>query len=53
MLFRLFDIWKPGPVRAAERRFHGGVGVMLDDMVAGALGGAALALAVLGLGDVA
>ena len=41
-LFRLFDIWKPGPVRWAERRFAGGVGVMADDMVAGALGAVAL-----------
>lgn len=35
--FRLFDIWKPGPVRWAERRFSGGLGVMLDDVVAGVL----------------
>ena len=34
-LFRLFDIWKPWPVRVADRRVHGGLGVMLDDMVAG------------------
>jgi phosphatidylglycerophosphatase A len=34
--FRLFDVWKPGPVRWAERRFPGGAGVMLDDVVAGA-----------------
>ncbi len=39
LLFRLFDIWKPGPVGWAERRFAGGVGVMLDDVVAGALAG--------------
>jgi phosphatidylglycerophosphatase A len=37
LLFRLFDIWKPGPVRWAEQRFAGGAGVMLDDVVAGAL----------------
>ena len=37
LLFRLFDIWKPGPVGWAERRFAGGAGVMLDDVVAGAL----------------
>jgi len=37
LLFRLFDIWKPGPVAWAERRFAGGAGVMLDDVVAGAL----------------
>jgi phosphatidylglycerophosphatase A len=42
--FRLFDIWKPGPVRWAERRFAGGAGVMADDVVAGVLGAAALVL---------
>ncbi|MCB1339616.1 MAG: phosphatidylglycerophosphatase A [Pseudooceanicola sp.] len=36
LLFRLFDIWKPGPVGWADRR-HDGVGVMLDDVLAGAL----------------
>ncbi len=35
VLFRLFDIWKPWPVRWADRRLHGGVGVMLDDVLAG------------------
>ena len=34
LLFRLFDIWKPQPVRAAES-LSGGVGVMADDVVAG------------------
>ncbi len=34
-LFRLFDIWKPWPVRVADRRVHGGFGVMLDDVIAG------------------
>lgn len=33
--FRLFDIWKPWPVRLADRRVKGGVGVMLDDVLAG------------------
>ncbi|MFQ5513291.1 MAG: phosphatidylglycerophosphatase A [Myxococcota bacterium] len=33
-LFRLFDIWKPWPVRAAES-LRGGLGVMADDLVAG------------------
>ena len=36
--FRLFDITKPWPVRQAER-LHGGVGVMTDDIVAGAYAG--------------
>ena len=35
--FRWFDIRKPGPVRWAEERFTGGVGVMADDIVAGVL----------------
>ena len=42
LLFRLFDIWKPWPVRWADRNVHGGVGVMLDDLLAGALALAAL-----------
>ena len=34
-LFRFFDIVKPGPVRTAERA-RGGLGIMLDDLAAGA-----------------
>lgn len=34
-LFRLFDVWKPWPIRALDRGVHGGVGIMLDDIVAG------------------
>ena len=41
VLFRLFDQFKPWPARAAER-LPGGLGVMLDDVVAGAWGAAAL-----------
>ena len=33
-LFRLFDIWKPFPIRQVERRVKGGFGVMLDDALA-------------------
>ena len=36
-LFRLFDVFKPGPVRRMER-FPGGDGILLDDLVAGLLG---------------
>ncbi|MEC7304951.1 MAG: phosphatidylglycerophosphatase A [Pseudomonadota bacterium] len=36
LLFRLFDIAKPGPVKMAER-LPGGIGVMADDVVAGVL----------------
>lgn len=33
-LFRLFDIWKPFPIRMFEQRIPGGLGVMFDDLVA-------------------
>jgi phosphatidylglycerophosphatase A len=33
-LFRAFDIGKPPPIRWLERRFRGGFGVMIDDIVA-------------------
>lgn len=33
-LFRLFDIWKPWPIRDLDHRMAGGVGIMLDDLVA-------------------
>jgi len=46
VLFRCFDIWKPGPVRWAERRFEGGVGVMMDDLVGGILAAVVLVAAV-------
>ena len=41
LLFRLFDIVKPGPVRMAEN-LPGGIGVMADDIVAGMLAAACL-----------
>ncbi|MEM7076787.1 MAG: phosphatidylglycerophosphatase A [Pseudomonadota bacterium] len=44
LLFRVFDIWKPGPVGWADRR-HDALGVMLDDIFAGVM--AALGVAVL------
>jgi phosphatidylglycerophosphatase A len=43
-LFRLFDIWKPWPVRWADREVHGGFGTMLDDLLAGAYAFALLQL---------
>lgn len=33
-LFRFFDIVKPWPIRQVEKRFGGGLGIMLDDIVA-------------------
>jgi len=38
VVFRVLDIWKPGPVRWAERNFAGGLGVMADDLLAGVFG---------------
>lgn len=38
LLFRLFDIWKPGAVDAAQR-LSGGWGVVMDDVLAGLLAG--------------
>ena len=35
LLFRIFDIWKPGPIGRADR-MGTPLGVMLDDLVAGA-----------------
>jgi phosphatidylglycerophosphatase A len=35
ILFRLFDILKPWPINWVERNTPGGLGVMLDDVVAG------------------
>ena len=33
--FRIFDIWKPWPIRQIERSTPGGYGIMLDDVIAG------------------
>lgn len=42
VLFRLFDILKPWPIRWIDRRVHGGLGIMLDDVLAGLLAWAGL-----------
>lgn len=34
VLFRLFDILKPWPINVIDRRLHGGLGIMLDDILA-------------------
>ena len=34
-LFRLFDIWKPWPIREVDHGMPGGAGIMLDDVMAG------------------
>ena len=35
ILFRVFDILKPGPIGWLDKHVHGGVGIVLDDMAAG------------------
>ncbi len=35
LLFRLFDIFKPWPIRLIDQRCHGGLGIVLDDLLAG------------------
>jgi phosphatidylglycerophosphatase A len=37
VLFRLFDIWKPWPISWMDKNIGGGLGVVLDDVAAGAL----------------
>ncbi len=43
VLFRIFDIWKPPPVDRFQR-LPGGVGVVADDLGAGAYGGLVMGL---------
>ena len=45
LLFRLFDIWKPWPIYEIDAKVSGGLGIMLDDVLAGVY--ALLALQVL------
>ncbi len=41
-LFRLFDIVKPWPIRDLDHSISGGIGIMLDDLVAAGYGAACL-----------
>jgi phosphatidylglycerophosphatase A len=43
-LFRLFDVVKPFPAGVIDRRVHGGLGIVGDDLVAGAYAGLAARL---------
>ncbi len=44
VLFRIFDVWKPWPISWLDRRMKGGLGVMIDDVVAGIFAALALTL---------
>ena len=39
LLFRLFDIWKPWPISWVDRNIQGGLGILLDDLIAGFFAG--------------
>ena len=44
VLFRLFDIVKPWPISWADKSLHGGLGIMVDDVIAGIFAGIILQL---------
>ncbi|TWX54096.1 phosphatidylglycerophosphatase A family protein [Colwellia hornerae] len=35
ILFRIFDIFKPWPISYVDKNLHGGLGIMVDDILAG------------------
>ena len=43
-LFRLFDIWKPWPIREVDHGMRGGAGIMLDDVMAAIMAAGVLLL---------
>jgi phosphatidylglycerophosphatase A len=45
LFFRIFDILKPWPIRWLDRRIPGGMGIMLDDVLAGVYAWVCLKLA--------
>ncbi len=47
--FRLFDIWKPSTIGWIDRELKGGLGVMLDDVLAGIAGGLLTAVILIGI----
>lgn len=38
LLFRFLDIVKPWPIKVIDQKVSGGLGIMLDDMIAGGMG---------------
>jgi phosphatidylglycerophosphatase A len=38
-LFRVFDIFKPWPIKWIDQKVEGGLGIMLDDVIAGIMAG--------------
>jgi len=48
-MFRVMDILKPWPIHWIDRHVHGGVGIMLDDVLAGVFAWLAMQLLIWGL----
>lgn len=48
--FRLFDIWKPSTIGWIDREIKGGLGVMMDDVLAGIAGGLLTVVLLMGIG---
>jgi phosphatidylglycerophosphatase A len=44
VFFRLFDIWKPWPIRDVDHSLKGGLGIMLDDLIAALFAAACVAM---------
>ena len=42
ILFRIFDIFKPWPIKWIDKKMGGGLGIMLDDVLAGVIAGVIL-----------
>ncbi len=49
LTFRLFDIWKPSTIGTIDKKWPGGLGVMLDDVLAGVAAGALTAALLRGI----
>jgi len=47
--FRLFDIWKPSTIGWIDREIKGGLGVMMDDVLAGIAGGLLTVVILMGI----
>lgn len=47
VIFRILDMWKPWPIRWFDRNVHGGMGIMIDDIVAGVISAGILYLSVI------
>jgi phosphatidylglycerophosphatase A len=47
LLFRFFDVLKPPPIGAIDKKVHGGVGIVLDDVVAGVFANIAIRVGII------